>query len=657
MFQKPIQRSLLLLALVTATAGMVRADDPPQWLLDAAKAPTPVYDIKGVPAVVLRNDRTVTVSSDGMVTRTVRYAVRVLTGQGKDEAEAAVIYETDTEKVRDLSAWMIRASGPAKAYGKKETVDMSLKANDLYNEARVRLISAEKEIAAGDVFGFESTTESRSVFSQFIFTFQNDLPVIDSKVSLTLPSGWKADGVTFNTARIEPLITGSTYIWEMHGLPPIPPEAGSPGRSSVAPRLAVSFFPTGPTATQIRTFANWSDVARWMSEIEDPQMNVDDALAAKAKDLTTGATTEFERIRAIARYVQQIQYISIQIGTGRGGGYRPHLATDIFAKSYGDCKDKANLMRAMLSVLRIPSYMVSITADDATYVRPEWASPHQFNHCIIAIKVGDDVKAPSVIVHPTLGRLMIFDATDPYTRLGDLPEEEQGSYALIGHKDTDSLTRMPIIPAELNGLQRTVEMTLGSNGSITGKLNESTIGQSASVERAMSRQLSAADYNKAIEGWLTRGAAGAKATKIETSDGHDEGKFDLNVEFTAASYAQIMQGKLLVFKPAMLSRTNRVFTDGKRTQPYVVDSSTYSENVKIKLPEGFIVDELPDATSLETSFGKFSANYAVDGGYLIFKRSMKLNRSTIPADKYDSVRSFFGRVQAAEQAPVVLMKK
>ena len=33
--------------------------------------------------------------------------------------------------------------------------------------------------------------------------------------------------------------------------------------------------------------------------------------------------------------------------------------------------------------------------------------------------------------HATLGRLLIFDATDPYTSLGDLPDHEQGSYALI----------------------------------------------------------------------------------------------------------------------------------------------------------------------------------------------------------------------------------
>jgi hypothetical protein len=89
----------------------------------------------------------------------------------------------------------------------------------------------------------------------------------------------------------------------------------------------------------------------------------------------------------------------------------------------------------------------------------------------------------------------------------------------------------------------------------------------------------------------------------------------------------------------------------------MMEAVSYSENVKIKLPEGFIVDEIPDATQLETPFGKYSASYVVNGGYLVFSRSLKLNRTTVPADKYDTVRNFFGSVHSAEQSPVVLMRK
>jgi hypothetical protein len=651
-----IRSHILLLLALFLFAGNIFADEPPQWLLDAAKSSIPAYDVKDVPAVVLRNEESVNVSLDGTVTRTMRYAVKVLVREGKSEAVARIVYETDSEKVRDLNAWLIKRVGANKSYGKKEAIDVALVANDLYNEARARVINASTDSVEGDIFGFESVTEERNVFSQFQYYFQNDLPVISSRFNLNLPAGWRAESVTFNKPSVAPVVNGTSYSWALENLDPIKHEAGSPSWSSLSPRLAVSFFPAQASASQIKTFSNWSDVARWMSEIEDPQMTVDDALAAKAHDLADGAKTEIDKIRAIARYVQQVQYISIQIGTGKGGGYRPHSATDVFAKSYGDCKDKANLMRAMLSVLKIPAYMVSITADDPTYVRAEWASPHQFNHCIIAIKVGDATAVPSVVNHPKLGRLLMFDPTDPYTQVGDFPRDEQGSLALIDNINTDALLQMPVLSSDMNDLDRSIDATLADNGSISGTIVEKSRGQSAAMERGMSKNLSASEFNSTIEAWVAGGASGAKTTKISTTD--QNGKFDLSVDFSAPGYAQIMQQRLMVFRPAIISRLEKLsFTDGKRVHPYMVEARTYKESVKIKLPAGFAVDEIPTAVQLDTDFGKYSAKYEVVGDELVFFRSLQLSRSTIPADKYDQIRKFFGRIHAAEESQVVLVKK
>jgi hypothetical protein len=658
MIFRPSATALAALCFLVFASYAIRAEEPPAWLVEASRIAVPAYDIKNVPAVVLRNEETIVVNSDGTVTRTTRYAIRVLVREGREEAFARVVYQTDSEKVRALDAWLIRRSGQPKTYGKKEVVDLALAENDLYNEARIKVINASEEVDAGDVFGFESVSEERTIFSQFQFQFQDDLPVIQSRFNLTLPSGWRAESVTFNHAKVEPAVNGSSYNWELRSLAPIPHEVESPSRSSLSPRLAVSFFPTSSAVGPVKTFSNWSDVARWMSDIEDPQMTVDDALAVKAKELTANAKTEFEKIQAISRYVQGIQYISIQVGTGKGGGYIPHTATEVFAKSYGDCKDKANLMRAMLSVLKIQSFMVSITADDRTFVRAEWASPHQFNHCIIAIRISDATKSPAVVVHPALGRLLMFDPTDPYTPIGDLPDEQQGSLALIDHKDTAALTEMPVLPAETNRLERTVEISLDPAGDIAGKVSEKSVGQAAAQERARLRGLSTPEYNRLIEGWVARGAAGAKALKITAKDGHSEGNFNLDVEFSANSYAQLMQGRLMVFKPAIIGRLERLrFTEGDRAHPYVIDATTYSESVKIKLPAGFAVDEVPEAAKLETSFGKYSADYVVQGDSLVFTRSLTLNRATIPASNYDTVKKFFGSVHAAEQSPVVLIKK
>ena len=69
----------------------------------------------------------------------------------------------------------------------------------------------------------------------------------------------------------------------------------------------------------------------------------------------------------------------------------------------------------MLKAVKIEAYPVLIFSGDPTYVREDWASPRQFNHCIIAIRVGNETKAPTVIEHASLGRLLIFDATDDNT--------------------------------------------------------------------------------------------------------------------------------------------------------------------------------------------------------------------------------------------------
>lgn len=619
----------------------------------------PAYEMKNVPAVELLNDESVSLAQDGTIVRTIRRAIRVLERDGRDRALARTIYQTDSDKIKSFDAWLIRRAGKTKEYGKKEAVDAALQSNDLYNEARIRLISAEDDADVGDVFGFEAILEEKTIFSQFHFGFQHDIPVLVARFSVNMPAGWRADGVAFNApTTVEPVVNGSSYSWELRDLKPIRPEPQSPSFGSRVPRLAVSVYPDASAATRLKTFANWNEVARWMAEIEDPQMTVNDALAAKAQDLAANAKTEFERIQAISRYVQGIQYISIQVGTGRGGGYIPRSATDVFARSYGDCKDKANLMRAMLSVLKIESHMVSITADDPEYVRPEWPSPHQFNHCIIAVKVSDETKAASIVTHPTLGRLLIFDATDPYTPLGDLPEDEQGSWALIDHKDTKELIRMPVMPADMNRLERSIAVSLDESGNLSGSVTERSLGQPARRERARMKGLSAAEYRTAIDRWISRGAAGATTSTIEPNDSHVDGKFDLRVDFAAKMYAQVMQQRLMVFKPAIIGRLDRLsFGDGTRMLPYMIDASFYSEESRIKLPQGFAVDEMPESVKLEAEFGTYESKFTVEDGHVVYARSLKLQRHKVPVEKYDSVRNFFGRVHAAEQSPVVLMKK
>jgi hypothetical protein len=69
------------------------------------------------------------------------------------------------------------------------------------------------------------------------------------------------------------------------------------------------------------------------------------------------------------------------------------------------------------------------------------------------------------------------------------------------------------------------------------------------------------------------------------------------------------------------------------------------------------VDELPDPIKIDSDFGSYTASYEVKDGQLLYTRKLVQRAATIPAEKYAEVRSFFGRVRASEEAPVVLARK
>src|SRR5205085_4115640 len=238
------------LLLVCASALATTSEDAPAWLQQAAAASAPAY-AKDVPAVVLQDERQVSINPDGHIVRTTTFAIRILTHEGRALATALEAYETDTGKVRELHAWLIRPNGQVKRYGKDETFDIAADDNDVYNESRVKFSSAKDDADAGAVFGYQAVTEERALFPQDEWAFQEKLPgvnaclpVLASRYVLSLPTDWSASAVTFNHDKVEPTVNGSTYTWELHNLAPIEPDIAS---LKCAPWLRAS-----PSATHRR---------------------------------------------------------------------------------------------------------------------------------------------------------------------------------------------------------------------------------------------------------------------------------------------------------------------------------------------------------------------------------------------------------------------
>jgi len=642
------------LVILCPLVALAATDDTPGWLRDLARQTVPQYGSK-VNTVVLLSEENKVVSDTGRITTNSRSAIRILARQGVDVVFSEQ-YDTNGGKVRDFHAWMIAPSGKSKKYTKDEILDVACATNDVFNQCRVKLVSGKADAEPGAVFGYEATVEEQSYAQQVYFHFQDSSPVLLARLMLTVPAGWEIKSSSFNGAPSynsarESSPAGGTYTWQMENLPALEREPAAPSLLSIVPWVGVNLL----GGASNRAALSWPQVAKILFELNEGQFEPNEAMAAKARSLVEGATTDLDKIRAIGRFTQQVNYVSIQVDLAKGGGYRPHAAAQVFQKLYGDCKDKANLTRAMLKAVGITAYPVAIYSGDRTHVTSEWPSLGDFNHAISAIRVGPEVKAPAVIDDPRMGRLLLFDPTNPYVQVGYLPDHEQASLALIGIPETGNLIRVPSAPAVAATRERRVEAVLKPDGSISGSFTESATGGAASQEVSAYRANSQTDYTKAIERWVGRSIQGATASGIQVTD--QESGFVLKGQFASPRFAQSPQPTMMIFKAGLLGHGEALhLTEKTRKYPIVVDNDALQETVRILLPEGFKVDELPPSVKIDSPYGKYAAKWESEVGSVVFSRTLAVEAQSVPAAQYTDLKRFLDVVYGSANLPVVLVR-
>ena len=626
------------------------AANAPVWLQQAAGLPDRGSQAR---ATVLIDELNVVVGTDWKAKTIRHYAVRIHDLDGRDAAAMRAVYVSGTGSVRSIRGWLVRRTGDVRELGSANVVDAALVGNDVYNDVRVRALSASDEVAAGDVFGAEVETEERLLFAQFEWPLQNRWPVVAARRVLTLPERWHARAVTFNATPVAEHAAGQTLTWEIANLADIPDESAMPPASSLVPRLVVSIFADTRTPSDGQ-FDTWSDVSRWLDAISrDPSPSA--TIGEKARALTASARTELERITAIADYVQHVQYVSIQTGVGRGGGYQPRPPTLVLERNYGDCKDKASLMRALLAAAGMKAYLVAIYSGDRNYVREEWPSPQQFNHAIVAIAIQQETPSPLAFSHPLLGRLLLFDPTDEYTPVGELPIDEQGSLALVVSPQTDALTRVPSLPAAMNRLDRSLNASVTSDGGLRGQMHEESRGARGSRERGIARAVDPSTYRGLLERRLASSTPGLVVSNVVAQSATNASSFVVDFEVAVPRFAQQMGSLLLVKLPLGLDDPSYGLATARRTA-VVVESVRTSDSIHLRLPSGVVVDEAPESVTFEAPFGSYSLKYTADADSITVQRVFELREQTIDAARQSELVAFLTRVHAADGAPLVLKK-
>jgi transglutaminase-like putative cysteine protease len=652
---------LALAILIAASALLLAKDSSPAWVHEAA-ASTPKADFPAkVSSVVLFHEEHLTVAPDGKWSATERGAIKILQ-TGRHNISAWRAYNTKSGRIRDFRGWLILPSGKEIEYQKNSILDEALSTEYTYDEGRAKRLECDPDAPPGSVFAYEVTQEEDTVFTTYPYSFQNSEPVAVSRFVLSLPAAWEVRASIFNHDDIPPKVERNTYSWELRDLPWIEREEHSPGFESIAPWIGLTYFPSAGASPALRALKDWAAVSQWLSGFIDPPAEPTAVVRAKAAELTQGAKTELDKIRAIAAFAQQTNYVEVAMNLTKGGGYAPHTAEQVLTRNYGDCKDKAGLMRSLLKAAGIDAYTVVIFSGDREYVRPQWPSPNQFNHAIVAVKVAPNTTAPTVMDHPRLGRLLIFDPTDPVTPVGDLPGEEQGSFALVVAALDGDLVKMPQLPPASARIERSVDAQMDESGHLNAHLVTEYFGQSGSSVRYLTRHGGMDKLKQNLERAYSRRLGGVTLDKISPADHAPEDRMDLAVDLGVSQFGQFMQQKMLILKPGVLTPdTDYVFSNKERKLPVRLESRLRQDSVVIQLPAGFAVDELPEPIEIDSPYGVYHASWKVssektNNHSVTFEQSLEIKETLAAPGEYTKVKDFFDKVLGGQSAPVILLK-
>jgi cellulose synthase operon protein C len=215
-------------------------------------------------------------------------------------------------------------------------------------------------------------------------------------------------------------------------------EALSPGAGASQPYLHVS------------TMGTMEEFGRWYSHLLEPGLQLDQNLRTVAQRILARNLTTQGKVQAVYESVKRhTKYTGFEFGVH---SYQPYPVSTVEQRGFGDCKDKAAMLVALLRAVGVPAEFAMIRTRSAGAM-PEGAySVQLFDHAMVFV--------------PELNTYL--DGTAESAVPGELPPNDRGAMAMTVDAQGNATRRtVPFSASQANRMARQqVQANLAGDGSM-----------------------------------------------------------------------------------------------------------------------------------------------------------------------------------------------
>jgi tetratricopeptide (TPR) repeat protein len=405
------------------------------------------------------------------------------------------------------------------------------------------------------------------------------------------------------------------HFWEAQDLEAVEPEPDMPGITETNSYLHIS------------TFESFQALGRWYAGQVSDQLVPGPDVKKLALELTKGLTRPLEKIRAIYRFVtDQTRYVGLEFGIH---SYVPYQVSEVLMRKFGDCKDKSALLIALFGQVGIRAQMALVRMKRLGPVPRDPASLAVFNHAICHL--------------PDFG--LWLDGTAPFHDVTELPDQDQGTLALVIEKEGGRLVSIPTTQADRNRTEIFYQVRPAKDGSAAIRSRVAVTGSVAPALRA--RFAGAAARRDVFEKTMNELFPGAKVTSMDIENLKEpQHPLVTRAEFRAPAICRVEEDTIEV--PALVSPTKyqKIFSpfQERRFDLLLAPPWSVEWTVQVAVPGGFQLVKLPAADTVESAFGLARISFERKGEEIAVRASFRLNQNRIKATDYPAFRRFLGEV-------------
>jgi len=212
------------------------------------------------------------------------------------------------------------------------------------------------------------------------------------------------------------------------------------------------------------------------------------------------------------------------------------------------------------------------------------------------------------------------------------------------------------------GNQRKGKFLLSAEGTLAGDLSETFTGDEALNKRVLLKYSDEKKKREVLEKRLTHDLPGLNFTGYEFSKVQDLDKpLELSEHFSTTNYVK-HAGPLLLVRPRIVGThvvdSPDILEETSRKYPIELGHpGKWHDEFDVQIPEGYVVDELPEKVDVDYDFASYHAKTTSKPGLLHYERDYTLRVVELAPERAMDLHRLEGAIMSDEKSTAVLKKQ